>query len=66
METCVACGRELWRGHCLNGHSQLTEPSTIDEALEQRSQTLGAIFGKAKQDGLLPPIDQTSWSVTTS
>ena len=24
------------------------------------------IFGKAKEEGLLPPIDQTSWSVTTS
>lgn len=62
MDTCVACGAELWRGHCLNGHSQTTKSDTIDEALVMRTQTLGQLFGEAKKQGLLPPIDHTSWS----
>ena len=66
MDLCAVCSEKLWRGFCMKGHSQVSEPDTIDEALEQRSRNLGAIFSKAREEGLLPPIDQTSWSVSNS
>lgn len=59
--SCVECGEKLLLNHCPYGHSQHEEPDTIDEAMKQHSRTLGSVFRKAKDQGLVNPINPTSW-----